>query len=104
MSTTNDVDGIHFAAESALPAPSGGGTYAFRRSDTARPTLTIRSNTMSEKGVELSANDVDERDLKKKQVVKGRYLLWYELLFVANSSLPILVSMVDDPQGLHTSP
>lgn len=80
MSTTNDADGIHFAAESALPAPSGGGTYAFRRSETAGPTLTKRSTTLTEKGVELSANDVDDRDIRKKQVVRGRYLLWYEFL------------------------
>lgn len=77
MSANNDADGIHFATESA---PSGGGTYAFRRSETAGPTLTKRGTTMTEKGVEPSANDVDERDIRKKQVVKGRFLLWYELL------------------------
>lgn len=86
MSAANDADGIHFAAESALPAPSGGGTYSFRRSETAGPTLTKRSTTMTEKRVELAANDVDERDFKKKQVVKGRFLLWYELLSIGYSS------------------
>ena len=73
MSATNDADGIHFAAESALPPPSGGGTYAFGRSETEGPTLTKRSTTMTEKGLELSTNDVDERDIKKKQVIKVRY-------------------------------
>lgn len=88
MSATNDTDGIHFAAESSLPAPSGGGTYAFQRTETAGPTLTKRSTTMTEKGVELSVNDVDERDIKKKQVIKGRFWLWFELLFINIWSLP----------------
>lgn len=79
MSAANDADGIQFTAESAVPAPSGGGTYAFRRSETAGPTLTKRNTAMTEKGAELSANEVDERDIRKKQVVNGRYVLWYEL-------------------------
>ena len=77
MSAINDAGGIHFAAESAMPAPSGGGTDDFHRSEIAGPTLTKRSTEMNEKGMELcDNNNVDERDIRKKQIVKGRYLLW----------------------------
>lgn len=81
MSTTNDADGIQFADESGTPPlPPGGGVYTVHESEKFVPTLTKRSTGISEKGVEFSADDTDERDIKKKQQFKGRYLFWSGLL------------------------
>ena len=72
MSSTNE-DGIHFADNTNFPplAP----TCSPRRNQTHATPLTKRNSTISEKSVGY-LDDKDERDIRKKQDFKGRYLFW----------------------------
>lgn len=71
MSSTNDQDGIRFADYGPPLAP----IYTARKDQTYVTPLTMGNSTISEKSV-IPSDDKDERDIRKKQNFKGRYLLW----------------------------
>ena len=81
-----DADRIQLADGSRMPPAPDGGVCNVRGDEQFVPTLTKHSTGISEKTAEFSANgNIDERDKKKKQQFKGRYLLWYGLLLLSFS-------------------
>ena len=74
MSTVDDLnDGVH--VEDGTPFQSRAGPVFATEVYVASTSPEKRDTVVSEKDVE-SVDEKDERDIRKKQVFKGRYLFW----------------------------